>query len=110
MVRTREGKPVFAGRKVVGEVRGDTFYKQVSGAKHFLHRPPAIAFDIASLREAEEYGAVKVHVTDLDDGKVYEATISKIWEQGIDVSRGFGMQVALEMFFWEISEDENAHG
>ena len=49
---------IRVGRRVVGEVRGDVFYKSVYGSKHFLRIPRAIANDVKVLDEAEQAGAV----------------------------------------------------
>ena len=61
--------PIYVGSKVVGKVQGDIFYKFIR-RNHFPRCPPAIAFDIDTLKHAEQAGAVKVQVTDKDTGTV----------------------------------------
>jgi hypothetical protein len=86
--------------RVVGKVEGDTFYKSIKGSKHFLRVPPAIAFDILSIDEAEEAGAVKVQVVDQETGTIYKSTIQNIREHGEEFNRGFGNQIFLVLEGW----------
>ena len=58
--------PIRVGRQVVGEVQGDTFHKRLRASVHFLRIPPAIAFDVMTLDDAERAGARRVEVTDLE--------------------------------------------
>jgi hypothetical protein len=99
---TKSGNiPVHAENgRVVGKVEGDTFYKSVKGSKHFLRVPPAIAFDVISLDDAEEAGAEKVVVTDQETGTVYKSTIQHIREHGEKFNRGFGDQIFLVLEGW----------
>ena len=89
--------PVYlsGGQKPIGFVRGRTFCKTITGSKHILRRPPAIAFDVSSLDAAERAGAVDVAVTDSETGRVYRATIADVRRYGFFVARGHGRQVAL---------------
>jgi len=96
---------IRAGGRVVGVVRGDTFHKRVQASRHFLKRPAAIAFDVASLREAEAAGAEKVEVTDRETGTVYRAAIGTVWERGWSFNRGYGEQVALALGQWNRDDE-----
>lgn len=86
--------------RVVGVVRGDVFHKSVSGRRHFLRRPAAIAFDVDTLRQAVDAGARRVRVVDTDNGDVYEADIDEVWAHGWAFNRGWGDQVALHKRRW----------
>jgi hypothetical protein len=97
--RTKE-IPICVGKRIVGRVEGDTFYKSIKGSKHFLRVPPAIAFDVSSLDDAEEAGAVKVQVVDQETGIVYKSTIQHIREYGEEFNRGFGNQIFLVLEGW----------
>lgn len=94
--------PIFAAGKRVGSVIGKSFIKRVNSSKHFLRQPPAIAFDLASLLQAEDAGAMLVEIFDKCTGKVYRTAISTIWTYGFEVNRGYGKQIALELPFWEV--------
>ena len=85
--------------RVIGKVDGDTFYKSIRKS-HYLQRPPAIAFDIDSLKQAEQAGAVNVQVTDRDDGTVYKSTVQHIREKGKEFNRGYGDQIFLTLDGW----------
>jgi hypothetical protein len=76
-------------------VREATFHKSIKGRLHMLRRPPAIAFDVSTLRDAEAAGATAVAVTDSESGRVYAAPLSLIWARGFRVNRGHGEQLAL---------------
>jgi len=92
--------PIFVGSKVVGKVCWDTFKKIIIGSKHLLRKPLAIAFDIASLHDAERAGARWVEVKDKETGIVYKVTIERIWEYDFKLNRGYGNQIALPLEYW----------
>lgn len=81
--------------QVIGYVEGQIFRKTLQGSRHFLRRPAAIAFDLATLDAAEAAGAVAVLVTDSETGRRYAQRIEKIRKYGFPVVRGFGRQIAL---------------
>ncbi|OFY38261.1 MAG: hypothetical protein A2Z69_02350 [Bacteroidetes bacterium RBG_13_44_24] len=93
--------PIRVGYRIVGYVKGDKFYKVVDGREHFLHNPPAIAFDIGSLEDARDYGASYVHIFDTARRRSHYALISTILEKGFRINRGSGEQIALLMTYWE---------
>lgn len=100
MAESTDSTPVFVGTQPVGYVAGDTFYKRLRQSRHFLKRPPAIAFDIHTLIQAEDAGATKVFVTDIETGKTYRAPISDIWRLGKRFNRGYGWQIYLPLPKW----------
>jgi hypothetical protein len=65
-----------------------------------LRVPPAIAFDLSTLADAERVGAQSVEVFDTESGHAYRAAISTIRARGFRVSRGFGDQLALALHEW----------
>jgi len=89
--------------KVVGHIEGDTFYKQVEASRHFLRRPPAIAFDVSTLDDAEKKGAKHVCVTDRETWKVYHARMDTVRDKGFAFNRGYGDQIALPLTEWSPS-------
>lgn len=92
---------IYSGNgKVIGKVKGDTFTKSIRGSVHFLRRPPAIAFDVSTIDQAAEAGAVRVRVVDSETGTVYQTTIDHIREKGFTFNRGFGEQIALTLEGW----------
>jgi len=92
--------PIRVGKFIVGEVRGATFYKNLSASKHFLRFPPAIAFDVSTLIDAERAGAQFVQVTDTETGRVFRQSIAIIRANGFRVARGHGEQIALALDAW----------
>lgn len=98
--RRADGIPIRVGSKTVGTVKGDCFYKRVMASAHFLRKPPAIAFDVSTLRDAEAAGARWVEVTDTESGRVYRAALSTLWERGKGFNRGHGPQWFLILDEW----------
>jgi hypothetical protein len=93
--------PIYVGKKIIGNVKGDTFYKRISSFRHFLRKPPAIAFDVQTLLDAEQVGAVNVEVNDYETGDIYRSTIEQIRREGFEMDRGYGHQIALPISIWQ---------
>ncbi len=97
--------PIYVpGRdKPIGHVSGGAFRKTVRSSLHFLHRPPAIAFDMSTLRDAQGAGATRAVVTDADTGRVYGAPLELVLACGFSVKRGHGAQWALGLAYWSVN-------
>lgn len=89
--------------KPVGAVTGAWFTKTIAGSKHLLRVPmAALAFDLSTLEDAEQAGAVFVAVTDSETGRIFRQRIETIRKHGFDVTRGFGRQIALPLAAYSI--------
>jgi len=95
---------VRVGNKVVGKIVDGEFVKKVHSTKHFLHTPPAIAFDIDSLNQARNLGATRVKIIDLDTGVIYRVTIEVILKKGFLFNRGHGDQIGLPLKIWSCNK------
>lgn len=91
----------------MGWVEKNTFKKNVEGSKHFLKKPPAIAFDKSTIKDAQKFGATLIEVYDKETHRTYRASMDKLWEAGIHIDRGQGQQLALPFRYWDI-DDPNA--
>ena len=91
---------IYVRGRAVGTVRGTVLQKTVHSSKHFLRKPPAICFDADTLKEAERAGAESLKIKDGDTGEIYRAPLSKLYEKGFRVDRGFGVQWALGLAEW----------
>ena len=91
------------GEKIVGVIKGENFIKRVHSAKHFLRKPPAIAFDVDTLTQAQDLGATRVKIIDLDTNSIYIASIELIFEKGFVFNRGYGIQIGLTLNYWNTS-------
>ncbi|MBI1795180.1 MAG: hypothetical protein HYR70_13465 [Chloroflexi bacterium] len=85
--------------RIVGQIVGDEFRKNIH-TNWILRTPPAIANDVQALHDAENAGAAYCVFTNTDTGIIYRTTISKIWDMGFPVNRGFGEQIALPLSLW----------
>lgn len=100
--------------KVIGSYveRGDGhkwLVKNVSGKRHFLRRPPAIAYDKWTINDAQKKGVALLEVQDSDTGKKYICHITQFIAGCFTIDRGFGVQLALPMGKWNKAE-EKQHG
>jgi len=102
-------QPIFCGARVIGYVKGDTFYKTIH-KQHFLRTPPAIANDISVLDDAERAGATLVRITDQDTRTVYTSSIQQIQALGVRFNRGFGNQKYLPLSYWSINGNPPSAG
>jgi hypothetical protein len=92
---------IFVGAKCIGKVTGDTFYKTIREGL-YLRTPPAIAFDVSSLDDAERVKAEWVDIRDTDSGKHYRAKIALIRSAGFPVNRRFGVQIGLSLSYFSV--------
>lgn len=98
--RKGESHPIYAGGRVIGKVRNGIFFKSIA-PNHYLRKPPAIAFSLDSLLQAESAGAIRVEVKDRETGTLYRASIRLIRDRGFPVNRaGFEPQLALALESW----------
>jgi hypothetical protein len=97
-------EPVYsAAGRVVGEVQGNVLRKCVRRSVHFLRQPPAIAWDVCVLEQAERKGATRTEVLDTESGYIYTAPLQHFWRFGLRLDRGHGAQVALPLDRWQVT-------
>jgi len=96
----RKPIPIHAGGHIVGQVKNGVFSKTVTGSRHFLKVPPAIALSVDSLHQAQAVGAFDVAIYDKETRTTYRASIAHILENGFELNRGFGLQIALPFEGW----------
>ena len=91
-----QGTPTIcrADGRIIGEIRGDTFFKEIHDA-HFLTTPRGIASDVDALRQAKQAGAKYFCAHHVEADRDYIAPIARFFSRGIKVSRGHGDQLAL---------------
>ncbi len=92
--------------KVIGQVIGNVYVKDIKNA-HILEKYHSVASDVCSLHEAEHAGAEFVEWTNIDDGVIYRASISKFWELGRFFNFGHGDQQMLGLKHFEHRRDPN---
>ena len=56
--------------------------------------------DVQDLDAAEACGAELLSVEDVESGKTYLASLAVIRKHGLELDRGFGLQVALPLHRW----------
>ena len=86
--------------KMVGYVQNNIFRKKVKGSKHFLRKPPAIAFDKSAIQIASQYKADRIRVLDKETGIVYHTTMYYFEKNNFEINRGHGTQQAMVLNQW----------
>ncbi len=95
--------PIYVGQRVVGVVAGNIFKKTITGSKHILRRPRAIAFERCTLRDAAAAGATCAAILDRETGTTYAITFETIHRLSFPVLRGHGDQVAVTLEHWSMN-------
>jgi hypothetical protein len=99
-----ESYQIRVSGRLVGEVTNGTFTKKISGSRHILRKPPAIALSVESLQEAERVGARDIQITDIDLGCVYACTLQHFKSHAFSLQRGgFEPQLALPLELFDVS-------
>jgi len=98
--RRNQTTPIYIAQRVIGVVAGVTFHKSITGSKHILRRPRAIAFDRCTLRGAAAAGATCAAILDRETGATYTITFESIDRHSFPVHRGHGDQVAVTLDRW----------
>ena len=104
-LKSMKTKAIKINKKVVGNVKGKTFIKELDSSKDFLRTPPAITFDELALSKAEKLGANKIKVEDTLTGINYYSTINAVRSRGFAFNRGLGSQLGLELSEWSKNEE-----
>jgi len=92
--------PIRVNGKVVGQVRGNVFYKVVVRRKHLYRNMDGYAFDVQSLEDAEKAGAKFVQLTEKDTHDKYRVPIASIYSNGKTLDYGFGKQICCSLNYW----------
>jgi hypothetical protein len=74
--------------------------KKVDSESHFLRKPPAIAYDATVIQQATKAGVVYHVVFDKHTGECWSAWHQTILDQGFELDRGYGRQIALDLKYW----------
>lgn len=98
------GRVIKVKGRVIGQVIHNVFVKDIKN-KHMLTNPPAIANDIQVLHDAQNAGAEYCEFTNTENGIVYRAAISKIWDMGKHINFGYGEQIMLTLQNWTQTRD-----
>jgi len=101
-------KKIYTDGRVVGEVVGEVFKKNISGSRHILHKPRAIALSVESLNQAEKVGALEIQITDKENGDLYACPFERFKEYAFPIQRGgFEPQMALTLDRFDVSSPLN---
>lgn len=88
----------------MGEVVGEVFKKNITGSRHILHKPRAIALSVESLTQAEHAGAREIQINDKETGRVYSCSIDDFRDKSFPIQRGgFEPQLALPLDKFEVT-------
>ena len=85
--------------KMVGLVKDGVFVRSFR-SEHILQKPPALAFDLVSLRQIQALNVKILRLTNTESGEVYSVFLSTFLEHSFEFDRGFGKQRALPLQYW----------
>jgi hypothetical protein len=89
------GIPMYSCQgKHIGDVIGNEWRKDIV-TSHMLTTPPAIANDVQALHDAIRAGAEYFVARNTLTGIIFRASISKIFDKGVPMNRGYGNQIYL---------------
>lgn len=71
-------KRFFVGRKLVGEISGDTIYKEVKYSKHRFKKFDAWGLDSKMLHDVP--ADTKIVIRDIEHGKNYHSTVKAYFD------------------------------
>jgi len=83
-----------------GQIQGNVWRKRLYASKHFLRKTPDVAVNLEDLDAAERCGAELLCVVDVETNRTYLASLAVIRKHGLELDRGFGLQVALPLHRW----------
>ena len=101
---------VILGEKFIGEVEGETYYKKVKGSIHKHRVLNAWGIDLGILRGLRTKGVKAVHITDVEDGETYTASVDVILARGIIKDFGYGQQIFLPLNRWVTGSELQTQG
>ena len=94
-------RQIKVGNRVVGEIIDSTLFKRVRGSKHMLKRPPAWAWDVTAIEQAQILGTVTVSILDTETGVLYSVPLVYFLQYGTRFNRGYGDQIYLPLRQWQ---------
>ena len=99
----RRRKPVknYQGR-VCGCIVGNVLKKSVKRSRHLLRKYNGFAWDCSILENARKRSVNLIEIYDKENRQTYRTTLSNFLEFGIRFNMGFGDQMVLPLYFWEL--------
>lgn len=97
---SRNSVPIYSSGLIVGIVEDGVFRKNITGSRHLLRKPLAIAVSNDALLQAENFGATRIVVFDRETQATYCSLIAHLRERGFEFDRGYGKQIALPLGEW----------
>jgi len=100
----RESFQIHISGRHVGDVEKGVFKKTISGSRHILRKPPAIALSVESLERAELAGACDIQIKDIETGRIYASTVEHFRGYSFSIQRGgFEPQLAMPLELFDVS-------
>ena len=99
-IRFKMDRIVKAQRKVIGHIKGDTFFKDVKRSKHLLRQWNAWCVDADAYDEMSKGEVFKIIITDQESGIIYYSTTENFEQNRGTINLGHGTQYFLNMKYW----------
>ena len=101
MAKREIKKNILYEGKIIGYVQNGTLVKTVRSSRHFLRKPPAIAFNVSTIERAIDADAENILIFDTENNLYFTSTMKKLEHDGFEFNRGHGEQIALALDKWE---------
>ncbi len=92
--------------RTVAEITDKLLKKHIYKSKHFLRKPPAIAFDLEIIEAARAAGVERVEAHEDEDKKLYSVDLDRFVKSSIVIDRGAGPQLALPLEYWTVKDNK----
>lgn len=100
---------VYFDGKVIGEIEGKTFFKNVVRANHQLRQPPAWAIDAGVINKLILLKVQEIVLVVRDEGNQrYTSSLSNFTRHCITLDRKHGKQYALTLNRWTKEDNRQA--
>lgn len=86
--------------RIIGEIDGGVFYKQVIPKIHRLRKPPAWATDADSFDREVAPNCHAIVLIDKENDKQFTTSIDAFIAHRFEFNRGFGRQYAVTLRWW----------
>ena len=104
---TKDKRLVKLNGKIIGNIEGNKFIKQVIGSKHKLKYPKAWAIDADAFDRDIKPEATEIVVIDKETCVEYYCSVATFNRLKGELDRGFGRQYFLTLNHWEVRGNGN---
>ena len=96
--------PVKVGRKFIGWIQGNVFFKKVKKSKHLLRVIPAYGIDKEKFDNVIKPQVSLIVIIEMEGKVAYMTSTRKFKEKAIERDFGYGKQYFLPLTYWQTTK------